>query len=271
MNYRYDTALRRMIDSVTVLRGFRRPQQRLRYSAYLIRRLLVGPTPDHIRRTRSIGGLYQYRRFLFDLRPDAVDGSEVHPAYERQTHRWLDTVITRSSDIFLDVGAHCGVYAVPYSEYFRHTFAFEPHPGSFTALLRNVRLNKLSRRITCVRAAVSNYTGRGKLSIAESETNSTLCAAGTPGALDVDVVTIDDFLAAASLDGSRVGLIKLDIEGAELTALQGSLQTIATSRPRIVIEANTETAHRQTVTMMTQLGYRRGRVADGVNLCFSPD
>ena len=46
-----------------------------------------------------------------------------------------------------------------------------------------------------------------------------------------------------SLDLSKVGFIKIDVEGHELAVLQGAERTIASQRPKLLIEA--EERHRQ--------------------------
>ena len=50
----------------------------------------------------------------------------------------------------------------------------------------------------------------------------------------VPVVTLDDELA----DLDRLDLLKLDIEGGELSALRGAASTIARLRPTLVVELN---------------------------------
>jgi hypothetical protein len=48
-----------------------------------------------------------------------------------------------------------------------------------------------------------------------------------------ETLSIDDFVASAGLD--RVGLIKMDIEGAELPALKGAVSVIRKFRPKLAI------------------------------------
>ena len=56
---------------------------------------------------------------------------------------------------------------------------------------------------------------------------------GQEGSVQVEAVTLDGFVERAGLD--RLDLVKLDIEGAELSALQGARETIRRFRPRLQI------------------------------------
>ena len=55
-----------------------------------------------------------------------------------------------------------------------------------------------------------------------------------------EVTTIDSYCQEKSIE--RVDFIKLDIEGAELLALRGGVETIVRSRPIVVVEVNFETS-----------------------------
>jgi hypothetical protein len=54
------------------------------------------------------------------------------------------------------------------------------------------------------------------------------------GAVEVPVETLDRVVAARKLD--RLGLLKIDVEGAEADVIRGAAQTIARHRPVIVFE-----------------------------------
>ncbi|MGB9845831.1 MAG: FkbM family methyltransferase, partial [Methanothermobacter tenebrarum] len=167
----------------------------------------------------------------------------------------------------VDLGANVGYYAIMAAYHLRHfqgsvVYAFEPNPLVFDYLQRNKELNHLSN-LTAVQQAAA-------------EKNGTMTLYINPGGItfgslrpyllhltdscEVQVTTLDEFLA--QYPESRIGLMKLDIEGAELLALRGAWKTIERYRPIIFYEEN-ESAYQAfgyTVTevrsFLERLGYR---------------
>jgi len=56
---------------------------------------------------------------------------------------------------------------------------------------------------------------------------------GNHDSLQVTTISIDDFVSERKLP--RVDFIKMDIEGAELSALKGAEKTICANKPRLAI------------------------------------
>jgi len=109
------------------------------------------------------------------------------------------------------------------------------------ALEKTARLNGHGATVEIVRSAVSDATG-------EAPFNVTM-AAGGDGALSglapgggatVPTITLDDFMAERGL--GRLGLIKIDVEGAERRVLDGARRTLETCKPRLVFESGHESA-----------------------------
>jgi len=63
-----------------------------------------------------------------------------------------------------------------------------------------------------------------------------------PGSIEVAMTTLDQHVEETESD--RLDFIKMDIEGAEVAALQGAQQAIRQFRPKIAIEYNREAASR---------------------------
>ncbi len=102
--------------------------------------------------------------------------------------------------------------------------AFEPNPKSFPWCKHN--LEAYGRVYD---HAVSNFTGKARLSAPADDDSpqARFIEAAEDG--EINVVKVDDF----DLAGDNV-LLKLDIEGAELAALQGSKRTLARARKLLV-------------------------------------
>jgi FkbM family methyltransferase len=139
-----------------------------------------------------------------------------------------------------DVGAATGLFSVAACVHFpaAHLHAFEPSRRQRILLGRNLRLNGFSGRVDVTPAglwnesAVMRFRTHGAISSLRSAT-------ALPPTLDfgerVPVVTLDEWTRARSIIG--IDLIKMDIEGAELEAIQGARQTLLRDRPELLIQA----------------------------------
>jgi len=131
--------------------------------------------------------------------------------------------------------------------------AFEAFPGNFRKLEKNIGLNSFSW-VHANNLAVSDKTGKMHfLPPSDKITNyigylndcsgvGYLTTEKQPGSISVSTVTLDQYADEAEI--RRLDFVKLDIEGAEVAALQGAERTIKRFRPTIAVEYNRETALR---------------------------
>lgn len=132
--------------------------------------------------------------------------------------------------VFLDVGAHVGLYSIVAAARVGETgkvFAFEPSEETFGLLARNAARSKADV-IECTRAAVSSEEGFVELHLGDKSirASSTMGKATyTSNSETVPTVTLDGFLAARGI--TAVDAIKMDIEGAERLALLGAHDLLA--------------------------------------------
>jgi FkbM family methyltransferase len=135
----------------------------------------------------------------------------------------------QANEVFVDCGAFDGDTIASFLAQpkpgFHKIIAFEPDPGNFEKLQRNVAGRAERDRIVLHRAA----TGAENCAVRFSADGNSSSAVGT-GSLDVDCVRLDDVLAAEAPT-----YIKMDIEGAELDSLAGARHTIAQHRPVLAI------------------------------------
>ena len=148
--------------------------------------------------------------------------------------------------VFLDVGSNMGYCSLLMSKIVGEdgrVFAIEPSERDFLRLVDNVNLNRLSN-VNVYRFAVSDKIGKVKISIA-SEERSALNTLGTEFSNkgiekvqteEVDSNTLDAFVEKEELD--RIDVIKMDIEGSELKALNGARNTIERYRPSLIVGIN---------------------------------
>jgi FkbM family methyltransferase len=127
----------------------------------------------------------------------------------------------------LDVGANLGGYTVLFAQWVGpagRVHAFEPAPGTREGLTRHVLLNGMRERVVVHGEAVSATEGIAHFKAVGIQGDNRLVVDGGSDAIDVRTTSIDAFCRRHSV---RPALIKVDVEGAELAALQGARATIA--------------------------------------------
>lgn len=136
----------------------------------------------------------------------------------------------------VDIGANIGSYSYFMRKYARHVYAYEPHPELAGRLVR------LLPSVTVRCAAVSD--GRQKtlilrVPIRNGHQNHELASVEIDyrrweevKEYVVPCVCIDDE------DIDNVGLIKIDVEQHEISALRGAMKKIRDFRPSIITEIN---------------------------------
>ena len=147
--------------------------------------------------------------------------------------------------VVVDGGANCGIYSVAAGRLAGpsgRVIAFEPGAETFSVLRRNIHLNHLTNvRAYC--AALSDKDGTARLYHHKHGPNSFSLALPKNAVIDSEEVvtrTLDEVIREEGID--RVGLIKLDVEGAEELALRGAAQVTAHSHPTIIFEVNAAAA-----------------------------
>lgn len=192
-----------------------------------VRRRLRGPVWERLVRGRRIllrvtTEIEQYR-------------FETYESKEPETLDWLDAEL-RDGDVFYDVGANIGVYAL-YAAVLRpgaRVFAFEPESLNFAELCRNAHLNRLENLTPCA-LALSDKLGLELLHVDAMEAGSALNNLGAPSPLSWNGAgsAFRHGVLAAPLDelSARLGLpapnlLKIDVDGIEPAILRGGEKTL---------------------------------------------
>lgn len=135
----------------------------------------------------------------------------------------------KSQEVMIQAGGNIGVFPVLLADTFQEIHTFEPDEANYTALLSNI--SNLSNVLPYKRA-LGEQTGNAR----ELVIDRTNIGAHRMefGAGDIDVTTIDSLWSM--FYPLEVSLIWLDIEGAELIAMKGGIETIKRDKPVIVLE-----------------------------------
>lgn len=176
---------------------------------------------------------YNLRPFGYDLDLFFVPNGVVIE-YALEQYRYGEEVCVRPGDIAIDCGSCWGDTAL----YFAYKgaaqiYAFEFIPSNLNVLERNRELNpEYGMKIRVVRNPVWSDSGTD-LSFTDRGPSSRV---GEPGqyAFQAKTLSIDDFVEK-EIGGGPVHFIKMDIEGAEIPALNGARNTIAKHKPRLAI------------------------------------
>ncbi|OUD15003.1 FkbM family methyltransferase [Thioflexithrix psekupsensis] len=134
----------------------------------------------------------------------------------------------RPGDTVLDIGANIGYYSLIFAQLVGEkgkVYAFEPDPSNFALLCQNIALNGYSN-IEPINKAVNNHNGLITLHLCDDNRGmhrvySSVCCGEEQ--VTVESVCLDDFFAEFK---GNIDFIKMDIEGAEYTAIQGMQQLL---------------------------------------------
>lgn len=144
-----------------------------------------------------------------------------------------------SGDTFFDIGANIGYFTLLGASSVGpggHVHSFEPNPGVFDELKRNVALNRFTQ-VTHNNVAVSDCAGNVQLYFAP-EMDSGLASMRQTSELltqmqTVRAITLDEYVAQHAV--GKIRAMKLDVEGAELMVLQGAQNLLAsTDKPDLI-------------------------------------
>jgi len=141
----------------------------------------------------------------------------------------------------IDIGANIGITTLFFSQSASQVFAFEPNIDSFNLLVDNLKLNQISN-VTPLNLGCGNKRMSKKL-VKYSQNRSSdfiLTNSFIPytdyGTESIDLVNLDHFVNKQKV--ANIHLIKIDIEGYELSVLAGSTKTLRIFKPVVILEMN---------------------------------
>jgi FkbM family methyltransferase len=154
-----------------------------------------------------------------------------------------DIVFLKEGETLVDGGSFNGLSAATFAKTcerkglaYKGIFCFEPDAGNFSVLQKNTAHLP---NTTCIQRGLwSHATTLTFLSAGECDPGAFLEASGSMTAnpcankVEVQTISIDE-----QFHDGEISFIKLDIEGAEIEAIQGAAETIKRCQPTLAISA----------------------------------
>lgn len=163
-----------------------------------------------------------------------------HGAYELdELELARDLVKGRSEVLTLDIGANVGHHTLFFASFSQHVHAFEPYDGVGDCVqekitrnaLKNVTLHRIglgeADQELAYYAPQGSNIGTGTFVATHEQENNRLY--GT-----LRIAHADAYLAALNLP--RIDLVKIDVEGFELSVLRGMREALGRHRPVVMME-----------------------------------
>ena len=171
-----------------------------------------------------------------------VDKETAHAGFEYPYRAFLDAHL-RPRDIFVDVGAHFGIYSLSAATASCgdvRVIAIEPEPHNLAALRTWIADNGCQEAVEVIPAACGATPGKAALGFLSTMGHTTapsrLAELGPEGMrIEVDVVTVDSVMARLNGDPSARLFLKVDVEGTEVEVLAGARAGIESGRVAAII------------------------------------
>jgi FkbM family methyltransferase len=171
---------------------------------------------------------FKYKNHLIQLYPQG-ELSLIKGQFIDEEYRWLNV---KGKEV-VDVGANIGDTAIYFAlNGAKQVYAFEPYPFSYKIALKNIRLNKLEKKVTLLNEAIGKE-------------NKTICIDGNyknTGSDDlkefkrgkkIKVTTLEEIVKRFKL---KDAVLKIDCEGCEYPTLLNTPNEVLRNFEQIMIE-----------------------------------
>ena len=172
---------------------------------------------------------------------------------------WLKTTL-KPGDVLWDIGANVGAYSILAAKLCpgARVFSFEPFIPNFGHLWENIVLNKVTSQVFPVCVGLANSTSPQSLTVVDPRAGSAGHQVGQGGdGLQQGILAIrgDDLRALLGLPAPTV--LKLDIDGLEIAAIEGLAETLRLPDLRaVMIEVQTGKSEQPVKEACAKAGFR---------------
>jgi FkbM family methyltransferase len=149
--------------------------------------------------------------------------------------------LLKPGDIIFDIGANIGYFSLYMSKKITDSgkiYAFEPVSTTFKRLQENIILNGY-KNIIIEKYALFDKKERREIFLSYAHDRNSLVADNPLQKKEiVDCITLDEYIIKSNV--SKISLLKIDTEGAELFVLKSGLNSIKKFKPNIYFEINND-------------------------------
>ena len=138
-------------------------------------------------------------------------------------------ILNRASDftVFIDGGACIGDYSILLAKRNMRCFAFEPIAENYAAMIKNLQLNNMVCRVKAFYTGLGNENKKVRFHFNPVNTGAShIDRNGNTDSFSGELRTFDSMLEKLKIGKEENILFKLDVEGMESEALQGSADFI---------------------------------------------
>jgi FkbM family methyltransferase len=183
--------------------------------------------------------------------------------------------LIRPGTVVFDVGANLGDVALNLAAMVGpegKVHAFEPDPVSFTKLTENLALNAFTN-VTTWKLGLGEVPGALTMNVNSPGNrggNRIASTRPTPESFAIEIDTIDGLVERQDI--SRIDLIKIDVEGFELSVLKGARKTLQRLRPKLFVELADRhlqehgSTSAELIAFLRREGYRVSHAVTGLEL-----
>lgn len=148
--------------------------------------------------------------------------------------------LARPDCVYVNVGAHVGTWALRMADKVSRVLAIEANAQTYDVLCRNIALNDLQDGVIPILAAVLDKDDVPLIltDVNGKETGGSTRVERPAFTRNFDILSkkLDTLLPFAVNSSRRIGLIQLDVEGAEAKVLAGARDILTHNRPNLLIE-----------------------------------
>lgn len=218
---------------------------------------------------------FTFRNQLFDI--EGVSEEEfiykiicsTKSFYEDDLLKYMDSFLKnkpKQNSLAIDVGANIGNHSIFMRSFLaEHLIAIEPNPKVLPILKRNLSEN--IKGYTLFECGVGETNGLANIAVPEgSKHNEGMAKVSFEGkGEEIKIVTLDSLLDQWQADQNQVGkmqdanvtVMKIDVEGMELSVLKGAQKLISKHKPSIFAEAATNDELLKLNGFLIPLGYKK--------------
>jgi len=208
---------------------------------------------------------------LVSITAGELAGMQMQLDLQTEKDHWLGTYepnllktiihLVQPGWVAYDIGANIGYISLLLAQTVGEdgkVFSFEALPTNLDRLRSHIEINGLNSRVDVVPSAVAASSGVIRFFVGPSgamgKAEGSAGRPESPGeSIEVQGISLDDFVYQN--DNPPPDVIKMDIEGGEVLALQGMSRLLTKARPLILLELHGPKAARVAWKILTGAGY----------------